>query len=82
MVPEEIILILIIIHKNKRIVYIYFNNLDNLMGTPYFHTEVDCMPQRNRKLCWLMQLLLTRSRWTGQTKSVPQWLDTHIESNI
>jgi hypothetical protein len=46
MVPEEIIFIMIITHKNKRIMYIYFNNLDNLLGTPSFHTERGCVPQK------------------------------------
>jgi hypothetical protein len=53
MVPEEIIFIMIITHKNKCILYIYFNNLDNLLGAPFFHTERGCMPQWNRKLCSL-----------------------------
>jgi len=53
MVPEEIIFIMIITHKNKCILYIYFINLDNLLGTQSFHSEGGCMPQWNRKLCWL-----------------------------
>jgi hypothetical protein len=44
---------MIITHKNKCIQYIYFNNLDNLLGTPSVHKERGCMPQWNRKLCWL-----------------------------
>lgn len=44
---------MIITHKNQCILYVYFNNLKRLLGTPTFHTEVGWMPQWNRKLCWL-----------------------------
>jgi len=72
MVPEEIILIMVINHKNKRILYIYFNKLDNLLGTPSFHTEgAACHSETECYVGW-MQHLLTRSRWTGQAKSMPQ----------